>query len=259
MAFCLVSVIVDPFGRLSGESNAHRAKRRSARVQRFSRGVLQILGWTVEVVNQHRLDSHRGLIVANHISFWDVVVLASIAPTRFVTSHEVRDSWGLGWICRLAGCLFVNRQRVMSSDNSVDTLILALAESPSIVIFAEGTSTFGDRILPFRSSLFSAAERTDLPTLPVSLQYRGCALTSVSYAGAQTFFGQLWKSCGQAHTQVHVQVAKPVVDARARGRKQTCIDTREAILGLFNIQNNIQDNGQENGGFQNASATTYAT
>jgi lyso-ornithine lipid O-acyltransferase len=98
------------------------------------------------------------LIVANHVSWVDIVVLASIAPMVFVAKREV-STWPLiGWAAKVQRVVFVDRVKRQQTAATVAEIGQRLAEGHPVVLFAEGTSSDGNRVLPFRSALIGAVE-----------------------------------------------------------------------------------------------------
>jgi len=126
--------------------------------------------------------SHRPLlVVANHTSWLDIVVISSFLPVVFVAQHEVA-SWPIfGWLAQLQRSIFVNRDRRQQVHTTVSCIADALASGAVVGIFPEGTSTDGTDIFPFRSALIGAVHETirrtqHLPAIfiqPVSVAYVG--------------------------------------------------------------------------------------
>ena len=128
-----------------------------------------------------------GMTVANHISYVDILLIASEVPAVFVTSTEVRDSPGLGLICRLAGCAFVDRRSAHRLRGEIDALSSLIKRGLHIVVFPEATSTRGDQILPFKGALFEAVRRAEAPLWVARVDYGSAHLRAVSYAGDDLF------------------------------------------------------------------------
>jgi len=99
------------------------------------------------------------LLVANHVSWLDISVLGSIAPLSFVAKSEVAGWPVFGLLAKLQRTIFVDRARRSASGDTVERVARRLARGDIVVLFAEGTSGDGNRVLPFRSSLLGAAER----------------------------------------------------------------------------------------------------
>lgn len=111
------------------------------------------------------------LVLANHVSWLDIAVIGSLAPLGFIAKSEV-SGWPLiRTLARLQRTLFVDRRRRSATAEVIDSLARRLARGDSIVLFAEGTTGDGLRVLPFRSSLIGAARGVDgEATAPIRLQ-----------------------------------------------------------------------------------------
>jgi 1-acyl-sn-glycerol-3-phosphate acyltransferase len=97
------------------------------------------------------------MILSNHVSWLDIVVLSTVLPVSFVAKSDVAG-WPLfGTLARLQRTIFVDRQRRSSAGVSTREIAARLADGEAIVLFAEGTTSDGNRILPFRSTLVGAA------------------------------------------------------------------------------------------------------
>jgi len=99
----------------------------------------------------------KGLMVSNHISYIDVLVLAAIQPSLFITSVEVKNSLGLGWIVKVAGCLFVERRSRAFLGAETKEIRKAIWGGTPVVLFPEGTTSEGKDILTCRPALFQSA------------------------------------------------------------------------------------------------------
>ena len=116
----------------------------------------------------------RGAMVANHVSWLDIYVLNAQTPLYFVSKAEVARWPGIGWLARATGTVFVTRS---ARDAAAQALLLEarLRAGHRLLVFPEGTSTDGLRVLPFKPTLFAAFFRDGLADLlqvqPVSLRY----------------------------------------------------------------------------------------
>jgi 1-acyl-sn-glycerol-3-phosphate acyltransferase len=96
------------------------------------------------------------LFVSNHISWVDIIVIGSLAPIAFVAKSEV-GKWPLvGATARIQRTVFVDRARRQQTGDAIGEIVGRLASGTSVVLFAEGTSSDGNRVLPFRSALVGA-------------------------------------------------------------------------------------------------------
>ena len=119
------------------------------------------------------------LFVSNHVSWVDIVVIGSIAPVAFVAKREVA-SWPLvGITAQLQRTVFVDRTRRHQAADAIGEIVERLAGGTSVVLFAEGTSSDGNRVLPFRSALVGAVEEASAQAgsgiliQPMSIGYTG--------------------------------------------------------------------------------------
>lgn len=110
------------------------------------------------VTNGAQVTGRPVLIASNHVSWVDIVVLAAIAPMVFVAKREVA-SWPLiGAAAKVQKVIFVDRMRRQQTPETNKEIAQRLAEGHPVVLFAEGTSGDGNRVLPFRSALIGAVE-----------------------------------------------------------------------------------------------------
>ncbi len=101
---------------------------------------------------------HAVLYVSNHVSWADILVTGSIAPVAFVAKREVADWPLVGTAARLQRAVFVDRTRRHQTGEAVAEIVKRLASGTSVMLFAEGTSSDGNRVLPFRSALMGAVK-----------------------------------------------------------------------------------------------------
>jgi 1-acyl-sn-glycerol-3-phosphate acyltransferase len=138
----------------------------------YHRLVCRILGVRV-MFSGKRPQRGPMLIASNHVSWLDIVVLSAMAPVSFVAKKEVA-SWPLfGSLARLQRTVFIDRDRRHTTGNSRDDMRERLLGGDILVLFPEGTSSDGRRVLPFKSSFFGAAEIDGVLVQPVSIAYRG--------------------------------------------------------------------------------------
>ena len=98
------------------------------------------------------------LLISNHASYLDIIILGSLFKTSFIAKKEI-SKWPLfGILAKLQNTIFIDR-RVSSLKNQENQIIKHLNEKKNLVIFPEGTSSDGNRVLPFKSSLFNIFEK----------------------------------------------------------------------------------------------------
>jgi 1-acyl-sn-glycerol-3-phosphate acyltransferase len=118
------------------------------------------------------------LFVSNHVSWVDILVIGSVEPVAFVAKSEVRKWPLVGATARLQRSVFVDRTRRHQAADAVAEIVKRLAGGTSVVLFAEGTSSDGNRVLPFRSALVGAvkeagARGNGILIQPMSICYTG--------------------------------------------------------------------------------------
>lgn len=118
------------------------------------------------------------LYVSNHVSWADILVIGSVAPVAFIAKREVA-SWPLvGITAKIQRTVFVDRTRRHQAAEAVADIVKRLKDGVSVVLFAEGTSSDGNRVLPFRSALLGAVEEAsahagNILIQPMSISYTG--------------------------------------------------------------------------------------
>jgi 1-acyl-sn-glycerol-3-phosphate acyltransferase len=147
-----------------------RAKERFAK--NFWRGVAAILG--VRLTIHGELTKSRPVVfVANHCSWIDIVALGSILPGCFIAKAEIARWPLISWIARLGRTVFVSRSK-KTLGRERESLEARLAAGDNIILFPEGTTSDGTRILPFQSSFLAIAEAPARPVIQlVTIVYDG--------------------------------------------------------------------------------------
>lgn len=185
-------------------------------LQVYSRWGLFLLNVDVRLLR--KTPPLKGLYVGNHLSYLDVLVIASQQPACFVTSVEIKETPGLGLICQMSGCLFVERRNKTNLRKEVSDLTNGLLHDLSVAIFPEATSTNGEQILRFRRPLFMGAIDAGKPVIPFCLNYRqvgGQPIDKVTrdkvfWYGDMDFIPHLWALSGSGGVKVDLQMLEPI-------------------------------------------------
>jgi 1-acyl-sn-glycerol-3-phosphate acyltransferase len=139
-------------------------------IQRWARKVLLIL--QVEIQCEGSLPDHcNALVVANHVSWLDILVIQSLMPGVFVAKSEVRRWPLIGMMAHACSTIFVERSSRASARTMVDGALKAFNQGYSVVAFPEGTSSDGADLAAFHSNVFECAIRAKTPVRPVTLRY----------------------------------------------------------------------------------------
>lgn len=185
----------------------------------YSRLLLRILNIKIEF---RGLENYQGksnqLIVSNHLSYLDVLMLSSKMPSAFVTSREVKESAFLGQIVSLAGCLFVERRNRANIKNEINELEDALNTGLNVIIFPEATSTNGDSVLRFKRPLFESSLASQKSVLPVTINYQSISKGVVDpsnrdivcWYGDMDFFPHFLKLLEQSEVSAEIVISAPI-------------------------------------------------
>jgi 1-acyl-sn-glycerol-3-phosphate acyltransferase len=155
----------------------------------YYRALCAILRIRVRVVGEPVRD-RAVLFISNHVSWADIPVIGSLAPIAYVSKSEIAGWPLVGTAARLQRTVFVDRSRRHQTGDAIAEIVKRLAGGTSVVLFAEGTSSDGNRVLPFRSALVGAVKEassraesgiliqpmsicyTDLNGIPMGRQHR---------------------------------------------------------------------------------------
>ncbi|MGE0665391.1 MAG: lysophospholipid acyltransferase family protein [Sphingomonadales bacterium] len=140
----------------------------------FFKAACAIMGIRVEVHGARSADQPV-LYVANHISWLDICALGGVMTPSFVARADLEGWPGFGWLSTLRRTIFIDRENRARSGAHLEQMIERLEAGDSLILFPEGTSSDGGRVLPFKSSLFAVAERWQgvrpLTVQPVTVAY----------------------------------------------------------------------------------------
>lgn len=210
------------------------SRRLRGRVFRaWARAAARIVGMRVGVSGV--APSGAFLLVSNHLSYMDVVALASQVECVFVAKSEVARWPVVGLLCRSVNTVFVNRGRKRDIPAVLGSVSRSLEEGTGVVLFAEGTSTRGARVGPFKSSLLEHAARGRVPVHFASISYRtprgeAGASEAVCWWGDMTFLGHLYGLFTLPHFDASL----------AFGERTVRADDRKVLAGRLWLAVNAQ-------------------
>jgi lyso-ornithine lipid O-acyltransferase len=181
-------------------------------------------------------ESWAALLVANHVSWLDIPVIGASIPTVFVAKREIGGWPVIGHGAKLMRTVFVDRARRQQTGGATAEIASRLAEGDSVVLFAEGTSSDGNRVLPFRSALVGAANEvleqlgpeahvvvqpmsicyTGLQGLPMGRQHRPV----VAWYGDLDFVPHLKEYIRRGAVDAVVTFGEPIVYGARADRKE---------------------------------------
>jgi len=199
-------------------------------IQFWCKKLLTIFEIKVEVqgLDSYLYNQKQYLIVSNHISWMDIILIQSIKPSIFVAKSDVA-SWPLfGWVAQMTGTIFIKRDKVSDIKKALKKMKRRLIKR-SVCIFPEGTSTNGRYLLPFKSNLFQSSIDTNKSILPLCLRYKqkGTYSDKVAFIGDMSLVDSIIKIKNENDITVVVGVLQPI---RPRGnRKELAVYTQEIL------------------------------
>lgn len=195
----------------------------------YHRWCCRILGFRIRVIGTP-ISTRPVLFAANHVSYSDITILGSVIAGSFIAKAEIADWPFFGWLAKLQRSVFVDRQ-VGSTAAQRDAVITRLAAGDALILFPEGTSGDGNRVLPFKSALFAAAQPSeDFPSVlvqPVSIAYTrldGMPIGRLyrplfAWYGSADLAPHIWGMLGLGVVEVVIEFHPPAFLADCGSRK----------------------------------------
>lgn len=193
--------------------------RRKALIAQWSQGVLKAMGLAVRMHGH----PHAGakLVVSNHISWIDIIVINSVLPSRFVSKAEVGDWPVIGRLVTAAGTLYLVRERRRDAVRVLGLMAQSLRDGQTVAVFPEGTTGEGRHLMHLHPNLLQSAIDAEVPIQPLVLNYREpglCASTAVPYVGDTSLLTSMWWIATARGLSVDVH-ALPCVQAAHADRR----------------------------------------
>ena len=213
---------------------AFDAPARHARIQWWSTKMLRVMGIALQVEGVPATGGT--LLVANHISWLDIMAVHAVCPqARFVSKADVKAWPLLSRLVDAAGTLYLERERKRDALRVVHTMAQALKDGDMVAVFPEGTTSDGRALLPFHANLLQAAIATCTPVQPVALRFfdsQHAVSRAVEFIGDTTLLQSLWRvACGDGVTaRVALLPPRDSTQADRRALAQTLRADIEARL-----------------------------
>jgi len=219
-------------GRLRGP---YTLERRALWMQGCARLAMRSMGIRSRVKGQ---PPTHGLVVANHLSYLDIVILSAVMPCFFVAKMEI-DAWPFfGKAARSGGTIFLDRASRTSANSVADQITQRLEMPIPVLLFPEGTSTDGSQVLRFHSRLIHPATVAGAPITAAAIRYvieDGTPERELCWFGDALFLPHLWKTLGTAGFSAEVRFGEPRIypDRRAAAEATHAeIETMRANIAL---------------------------
>jgi 1-acyl-sn-glycerol-3-phosphate acyltransferase len=231
--FLLVTFLLIPWQE---SALRFRLRRRKTFPHRYHRFLCRLFGIRVTVVGEP-IQSRGVLMVANHTSYFDILVFSAAARVSFIAKHEVAG-WPLaGTLARLQETVFIERAKRSQTVAVRDVIRQRLIDGDALILFPEGTSDDGNRVLPFKSALLGAAE-TEIGTdeggrpkhvsvQPVTISYVGLYGLPMgrdmrplfAWYGDMDLVPHLWEALKEGPFEAVVEFHAPLSIDSVGGRK----------------------------------------
>ncbi|MEO1291224.1 MAG: 1-acyl-sn-glycerol-3-phosphate acyltransferase [Pseudomonadota bacterium] len=222
LGFVLVTLILLPFFFLARASGRGRDRRVAAL---WCGAGMWLSGLSVRAEGE-RL-RHGGMLLCNHASWLDILVLGWLVPVHFVAKAEVASWPFFGWIGRISNTVFIERRRAKAREQQ-RVLAERVEQGQLLCLFPEGTSSDGQRVLPFKTTLFALfypenGPAADIPAQPASIHYRprnGLPKSFYGWWGSMSLFDHIWDVvCLSTRGEVVVRFHPPVAPNGLADRK----------------------------------------
>jgi 1-acyl-sn-glycerol-3-phosphate acyltransferase len=214
---------------------------------RYYKTLCWILGLRVRIVGEPVRD-RAVLFVSNHCSWADILAVGSVARIAFVSKIEIAKWPLVGTAARLQRTVFVDRSRRSQTGDSIAEMVHRLASGVPMVLFAEGTSSDGNRVLPFRSALIGAVREaaarteggmliqpmsicyTSINGIPMGRQHRPL----IAWYGDTDFMPHIKAFLPRAAVDVTISYGEPIAADASTDRKVLAKEVEAAVRRLLN-------------------------
>ncbi len=190
----------------------------------YHRQVCKLVGIRLNVEGE--VAAEQGvLLISNHVSWLDITVLSAIAPVSFVAKQEVASWPFVSWLAKLQRSVFVDRNRRNEVGDKANEILDRLASGDHIVLFAEGTSSDGNSVVPFKTALFAAAKPSGGAKMGAKVSAQTLAITYpkiyglplcrrgrhvIAWYGDMDMASHAWRLLGLGPIDANIRIGPPV-------------------------------------------------
>ena len=167
----------------------HRWKMLSGLNKIYAWSLRMIAGVRIVVKGREHIPRSAGyLVISNHLTYLDGVVLGSIFPVIYLSKKAIKKWPGINWMVSISGTIFIDRERKSASLESIDAIVKRLRQRANVLLFPEGTSTNGDKLKEFQSVFFAAPLMTQSLIVPVIIRYRKVNNEPVTHSNRHSIY-----------------------------------------------------------------------
>lgn len=202
-------------------------------VRRWARVIVRAAGVRVRVTGP-TAPTGGVLLVANHISWLDIPLLAAVRPARMLAKAEIRQWPVAGALIASSGALFIERDRLRVLPQTIAKITGALREGTAVVAFPEGSTWCGKAQGHFRRAVFQAALDAGVPVQPVYLHYRltgGAASTAPAFVGEDSLLTSVWRVVSARGLVAEVEVQDAIAPGSHPDRRALAKAAQPPQLG----------------------------
>jgi len=246
--FCHLYLVLDFFLtaqwiQMTCRNPIRRRQRFVANTSRICRKFMRAFRIELNVKGQSILEKMKDvpyLLVANHGSYTDIIILASLENLTFITSVEMGNNPFLGAITRLGGSLYTDRKHPVGLKREIQNFSDTILKGFKVVLFAEGTSTDGRTIKDFRKSLFQVAINAQCPVLPVCIKYKSLDGKEIDddnrnliyWYGDMDFAPHFMKLLNR-RISAEIEILDPIVQLEGKMRSELSDEVYERIYASY--------------------------
>jgi 1-acyl-sn-glycerol-3-phosphate acyltransferase len=238
----LIHAFIEAFWILWVQFPHFSRERKLQEIQSWSQRTLDVLGIEVKrsASDHFGPENHSALLlVANHISWVDCLIIQTLQPSVFIAKAEVAHWPVIGSIAKGCGVIFVERSTPSSVRTMVNAASSALHQGYCVAGFPEGTSTEGHHVNTFHANLFEAAIAHHAQVMPIALRYSeansGRLSTAAAFVGDIGFATSLHQIITAPRIQVTVQVGQPLSPIGHSRKSLAHLSHRSVMLQLANL------------------------
>ncbi|GAB3469844.1 lysophospholipid acyltransferase family protein [Polaromonas eurypsychrophila] len=208
---------------------------KEARVHAWAQAMLRGVGITLALQGRP-VAAGPALLVANHLSWLDIVVLHASRYCRFVSKADIRHWPLVGTLAGGAGTLYIERESRRDAHRVVHHMVERLQLGEVLAVFPEGTTGDGIAMKPFHANLLQAAISANAPVQPVALRFVDADTGQTSFAPRyiddDSIFVSIWETLCVTHLRAEVTVGEPQ-RADDRDRRAWAADLQAEVAGLL--------------------------
>ncbi|MGW4204735.1 lysophospholipid acyltransferase family protein [Streptomyces sp. NPDC004726] len=213
-----------------GRARARRLRHRA--VRRWTRTLLRALGVRVRIVGRAYEGAGRpydgaALVVANHVSWLDIPLIAAVLPGRMLAKSEIGRWPLLGPLAARGGTLFVERDRLRTLPGTVREMASALMDGSRVVAFPEGSTWCGREQGPFRHAVFQAALDAGTDVRPLRITYHPSG--AAAFVGDDTLLASLWRVVTVGELTAEIRLLPVIPAGRFHDRRSLARAARRAV------------------------------